>query len=331
MKQIVLFFTVVTLSATSALAKGHGHGGGHSGGHSHSGGSHSASRSTGGHINTGTHSGTGTHAVTGGNRTTAHPHARITRSTSPRSIAAMHTSSQPLNRAIPGTTATSRQMGHDPIYTAPATGAGYYYSPYYYSPYYYNPYYSMWSFGYGFMYSPSYYPVNSPLYNNSSSGEDQLSDEPMDGYVVFYNDTISGSVIIEKKGVALETTDSGKSYDYQFHAKDKGLQYVTVYNEDNKQLNLVRLKGNTKKLWRIVHTGKLNIYDSRRGFIYKPEDIDIKTLTVEYKGEVETYNATSADGAKKWLANYVNEAYGQNLDPTKFSWKELLIYVDKLD
>ena len=329
------------------------HGGGHGG---HSGGGHASSHSGGTHSSGVTHSnGSSNHAS--GINNTRHTSTRsvITRSTSPSVITAHHarsvrpmvvkgTTKAPVagataghgsgttennNSVYPGfynNTSNNRSSYNDPYYYS-------YYYPYYsyyYAPFFYDPYYSPFMLCFGFMYSPSYYPGNSPAYANNQNNE-QLNHEPMDGFVVFYNDTLSGAVTVAKRSISLETTDSGRNYDYKFHQKDQGVQYVTVYNEDDKQLSLVRLKDEPKKLWRVIHTGKLNIYDDRRGFIYKPGDIDVKSLTVSYNGETASLHSNSVNDTKEWLTEYVNRAYGSSLDPKKFNWNELLIYIDKLD
>ena len=323
MKQLLLLFISALLLTTPSFAKGHGHGGGgHSSSHSSSGHSHVSSGAA--------HSG-GMHSNAAGNHTAGTKHANkksvITRSTSPRIIASRHSITLP--RSSSGSNTTTIQRNNEVNYPPYFYGSYYPYYSSYYAPFFYDPYYGPFVSYFGFMYTPNYYPLSSSNYANS--GEEQLIDEPMDGYVVFYNDTLSGAVTVNKRSISLETIDSGRNYDYNFHPKNQGLQYVTVYNEDDKQLNLVRLKDEPKKLWRVVHTGKLNIYDGRRGFIYKPEDIDVKTLTIQYNGAIESLNSYSAEATKKWLTQYVNQAYGSNLDPKNFSWNELLIYIDKLN
>ena len=341
MKQILLFFTLpCLLLAGHSFAKGHGggHGGGHSGG-GHSGGGHAhAAPHPGGQQGNTRSSG----SSFSGHKAATHTSSKtiITRSTSPSKIAANHGHQYATGLATPlPRTGLGANSATTTSYTTPASfenyNNGYYgnpysYYPYYASPIFYDPYYSPFMFYFGYMYSPNYYPVNSPMYAGTTY-DDQIIKEPMDGFVVFYNDTLSGAVTVARRAVSMETTDSGKDYDYHFREKDPGLQCVTVYNEDNKQLNLVRLKGDTKKLWRVIHTGKLNIYDGRRGFIYKPEDVDLKTLTISYNAEITSINSSSAQETKQWLTGYVNQVYNLNLDPNKFTWKELLIYVDKLD
>ena len=132
-------------------------------------------------------------------------------------------------------------------------------------------------------------------------------------------------------GILVETADTARGYDYKFRIKKPGLDYVTVYNDDNKQINLVRLKDEPKTLYRVIHEGKLNIYDERHDFIYRPEDVDARTLIVVYNGEIVHLHGHSLEREKERLAAFVNKAYGTDLDPQKYNWKQLLIYIDKLD
>jgi hypothetical protein len=203
----------------------------------------------------------------------------------------------------------------------------YFYGSYGYAPYY-DPYFSMWSFGANFMYTPHYSSPATNEYNNDENN----NKEPMQGFVVFEHDTISGQITISKNAISLETKDTARGYDYKFKKKQQGLQYVTVYDNDDttNQLNLVRLKNN-KELLREIHTGKLNIYDGKYGFIYRPEDIDVSTIVVVYNGQQDALHSSSAGKTKHWLTDYVNKAYNLELKPKDFTWKELLIYIDKLD
>jgi hypothetical protein len=104
--------------------------------------------------------------------------------------------------------------------------------------------------------------------------ENENTDDSLEGYVVYAHDTISGLVTIGSGAVFLETADSAQSYDYKFRMRKKELEYVTAYNSDDKQVKLLRLPSNKNQMWRVVHEGKLNVYDDGKGLIYRPEDID---------------------------------------------------------
>jgi len=334
MKQILLFVATCLLTATGALAKGHGGGhGGHSGGShssSHSGGhtaAHTAAHSSNSHSSSG-HAGSG--MGHGAAHSTTHTRIVINRSTSPRSIAENH----PRNSTAiqKGTTAPPRNGA--PV-TDPGTShypANYYgyYNPYYSNPYAYSPYFDMWSLAFNMMYSPSYPYMAGSSGNNDDYSNNNLEDD-LEGYAVYAHDTISGTLTLKPNAILLATSDSGKDYDYTFKIRDKELEYVTAFNSEDKQVKLVRLEKNRKKLWRVVHEGKLNLYDDDHGFIYRPEDIDKMFLVARFNGTTKTLNSFYGVKSKEQLTEYVNEAYGLHLDPKNFSWNQLLIYLDKLD
>jgi len=325
MKRFILFFAVALfVSVSPSFAKGHG--GGHGGGH------HSSSRSSSGFSNY-------------GNSRTSAATSRSTGASSRSSAVASapaHISAQPIpvRKAAAGSSATTTGSGSG--VAGSGNGYGYqgfygssYYPPEYYTAYYgygYNPFFYdpfMMSFGTGFMFSPHYNYVSSP--NDNSSGNEQETIANMPGYVVFENDTLKGVVTLTGKGVNVETTDQQQKYDYAFAARKEGLTYVTVYNTDSSQLNLVRVDDDSRRLYRVIHEGKLNLYDGRHKFIYQPEDIDIQSLYVVYNGEGSELRARSKEDAKIRLTQFVNKAYGLNLDSKDFTWKALLVYLDKLD
>jgi hypothetical protein len=345
MKHFILLFTLSSfLTTNTSIAKGHGggHGGSHGGGHGagHVGGyagARSGSHSSGGY-------GGGSHGSGGygsGHSSSGHsmalPISHSTGNAASRTVAT--------SRSLPGgyrapvrnsTYVSGKNRASGRMYYGGYHREYYNPYPYYYNAcplYFYNPYFSMLSFGLNFNYTPNYYSGGPSNYNNGNYTDpgNYPSEEDLDGYVVYAHDTISGAVTIKNNSVSVETADTARGYDYRFKIKKQQLQCVTVHNDDNKQVNLVRLKDEPKKLWRIIHEGKLNIFDERHDFIYRPEDIDARTLIVVYNGEIVHIHARSMEATKQRLTSFVNKAYGNDLDASKYSWKELLVYIDKLD
>ena len=349
-----LFIFCLSLSvpyATYAYGHGHGghggghggHGGGHGGGGGHSSGahggtahgggfgSHPAARGTGG-MHSGTSFGARSSVPVRAGRTGNMPLTRTTAARGVNSIGGYRGTVTTHNAATTGTVTNHREYAY--------TGGGYfygsniarreyydyyyynYYYPYYMSPY---PYFGMWSVGYGMLYTPHY--NNTAPVNNSGQAEEVT----MDGYAVYEHDTIQGRVTLTPRMVLVAAKDSSNNYNYRFKLKKEGLESVTLYNNDNKELSLIRLQDEPKKLWRVVHEGKLNLYDDRRGFIYSPDDIDRHSLKVVWNGSAASLGYHSETDTKERLTQYVNKAYGLNLKPSDFTWKELLIYIDKLD
>ena len=328
MKYFFLFFASCLFLTGAALAKGHGgHGGGHSG--SHSGGGHASPSHTGS-----THPGNGRSSSGAGhsaNHISTHT-AIVRRATSPRAISVNHQRSMPVHQkgfGLPprgGEPAVNYGTGYSPGYY----GYGYYY-PSCYNPFFYDPYYSMFSIGLGMMYSPTYSAGQGAGNDYYADNQDNNSTEELEGYVVYANDTLSGAISMRGNTVFLETADTARGYDYKFKMKNKQLEYVTAYNDDDKQVKLVRLTKSKNKLWRVVHEGKLNLYDDDHRFIYRPEDIDKMSLIAEFNGQEKTLNSFYGVKSKDQLTAYINEAYGLHLDPKNYNWNQLLIYLDKLD
>jgi len=324
MKNFTLIFLISVIQfSIPSFAKGHGGGhGGHNGGH-----------------------GGGSHAGNGGHNSSERGTAQRSAGRTTKTYVGRSARTLPPINQVNGLRNGGRNNTVTPRNTVPVT-SGYGYNPYehwnaypyyYYGSYGYAPFYdlyfSMWSFGANFMYTPHYSSPATSDYNNGETGYNaDDNNESMRGFAVFERDTISGEITIAKNAVSLETADTARGYDYKFKMKQQGLQYVSVYdnNDTNNQLNLVRLK-NDKELLREVHVGKLNVYDGRHGFIYRPEDIDVSTLVVVYKGKEDAIHSSSVGKTKQWLTDYVNKAYNLQLKPNDFTWKELLIYIDKLD
>ena len=160
---------------------------------------------------------------------------------------------------------------------------------------------------------------------------DNYIEDSLEGYVVYAHDTLTGALTIDGGSVFLETADSVQSYDYKFRMRKKELEYVVGFNSDNKQVKLVRLEKDKGQMWRLVHEGKLNLYDDGKGLIYQPEDIDKSLMMAEYNGKMIKLNSFSLVRNKETLVQCINEAYGVKLDPKQSGWNELLIYLDKLD
>jgi hypothetical protein len=149
-----------------------------------------------------------------------------------------------------------------------------------------------------------------------------------DGYVVYGKDTLPGIVTFNKNIVYLENSYSpGHRGVCSFLLAGKALHAVTVYY-GNHELYLVRLSENEKRLSRVLHTGKLNIYDDSYKFP-TADNIHKSGLRIVYGGQMKSLK-TSGD-TKKELIDHINAVYGLNLDANSFSWQGLLRYIDKLD
>lgn len=153
-----------------------------------------------------------------------------------------------------------------------------------------------------------------------------------DGYVVYNRDTLRGFIFVSKDEVNLEHPISNElSKYYNFQLRDRSLSFITMYNHDKKPLCLTRVRPNDRNMMRLVHEGKINIYDDRINYIYDPEDIDKNMIMISYDGIVEDLSSFLTETTKRDLIDFINDVYSLKLDPKTLTWKELLIKIDKLD
>ncbi len=142
-----------------------------------------------------------------------------------------------------------------------------------------------------------------------------------DGYIVYNSDTIPGIVTITQNQVSLDTKEYGnRKIFYQADLKNPKLTAITVF-KGPKELHLVRLFTNDKHLYRMVHKGKLMLYDRSYNFL-TTENINNSLLAVREKGIQKIKG-------KIELAKTVNETYGLQIDVSKTSKKELIRIINR--
>lgn len=153
-----------------------------------------------------------------------------------------------------------------------------------------------------------------------------------DGYIVFKGDTLHGIVQLSKTTLYFEQYqphDQVKPYEIKL--KNPDLQTIMVYNYDNKALCITKVQHDDKKMRRVIHKGKLNIYDDWMKYIYNPSDIDPYLLVVEYDGVVDELGTFTKGTMMRDLVAYVNDIYGLKLDARTMTWSKLMRQIDELD
>ena len=155
-----------------------------------------------------------------------------------------------------------------------------------------------------------------------------------DGYIVYKSDTMKGLIMMYSKFEILfqKVINEDYSYYYKFNKANTDLQTIMMYNgKDKKPVCFTRIKKRDKKLMRVIHDGKLSIYDDRVGYIYDPKDIDKNLIVIAYNDTVEDLSSFFTENTKRDLIVFVNDIYGLKIDPKTITWKELLVKVDMLD
>jgi hypothetical protein len=146
-----------------------------------------------------------------------------------------------------------------------------------------------------------------------------------DGYIVYESDTVPGIVTVTNNSVVLERhiKQTGRNY-YNVELSDLMLKAIVVF-KGPKELHLVRLMEQDKHLSRVVHNGKLRLYDRSYDF-----------LTASNVGRhLHVIDPISGKKAKissiKELAAQVNGTYNLTLNPETISRKELITIINRLD
>lgn len=178
-----------------------------------------------------------------------------------------------------------------------------------------DPYYSAWYFA-GYMQwqvlDDMLQPWNSALYAS------------LDGYIVYGEDTLSGVVTVADRSVYLEQVlDAATEYGYNADYADSMLNEVVVF-KGNRELHLARILPGDKQLYRVLHTGRLNIYDDSYCLL-SGNNINRAHIKVVSGGRVSEIEN------KDQLLEQVNAAYGMHLKHKGMTWAKLLDIIDTLD
>jgi hypothetical protein len=169
-------------------------------------------------------------------------------------------------------------------------------------------------------------------YNREEETQRNLDNVLPDGYVVYKNDTIRGYIMVDKKDIYIKQFGGfGHDVERTFSTTNTDVTCVMLYNAEDKMMALVRLNAADRKLWRIVHEGKVNLYDDRIGFIYEPNDIDKDNLTIVCGGEVEHMKTFFGFDVKQSLIDDINHEYGAALNGKTSTWSQTLEFLDKQD
>lgn len=171
------------------------------------------------------------------------------------------------------------------------------------------------------------YPFSFEDFDSFTGSDDVVQLHSFDGYIVYGKDSLSGIVTFNKDEVYLDNTVNNMRRFHSYLLSTKNLKAVTVFS-GSRELALVRLSGKDKKLSRVLHTGKLSIYDDKLLFP-AANNVNGRALRVEYSGQIITLRGSRE--VKNQLVDYINRAYNTKLDAKNFSWEGLMYYIDRLD
>lgn len=177
------------------------------------------------------------------------------------------------------------------------------------------------------MLSYGYYFYNEFLFYNDRTGDEHKTQlKSYDGYIVYDKDTMPGIVTMDVNATYLEQPISKvREYSATVKYNDKYLKGIVLYR-GNRTVHFARVQESDKRLWRMVHSGKMEVYDNNSGFL-RPDNINYATMKVRLQKTGEVTRIKD----KKQFVGYLNDAYGLSLNAGNLTWKEIFAYLDRLN
>ncbi|MDR3681996.1 MAG: hypothetical protein P4L41_18640 [Flavipsychrobacter sp.] len=151
-----------------------------------------------------------------------------------------------------------------------------------------------------------------------------LKGQNYEGYVVYRKDTVRGLLRFKMGAVWIENGMFNAAGKYKIN--DRHLHAITISNREGTIIKLVKFKNFNNKFYRLVHEGKMTMYDRHFVFSKEPREVDIENMVVTYDGNVKELNEKWVLGAKKKLVDEINQVYGTNISPKDYSHDELVKY-----
>jgi|GEM_PF-2400380 len=156
---------------------------------------------------------------------------------------------------------------------------------------------------------------------------DEIRKTNYNGYAVYNNDTLRGTLYIKGETVTI-TNAAGTGTKYKLI--DTNLHTLYLTDKDNQRLFLTKFDAKENTFYRLVYTGKLSLYDYSYTFDYSHRGIKLDDMKVAYNNKIEDMNTFWTTFPKKRLVYYINKVYGQQLNPKEYSKAEVLDYLKKL-
>lgn len=179
-------------------------------------------------------------------------------------------------------------------------------------------------------------PVAASFYDNYVFEMLELDQEvsmqysSFDGYIVYNGDTLQGIVTLTEESVILEEpVEKVPAYGYSALLSDKNLQSI-VFFYDYHTLHLTRPAEDDTKLLRVVHSGKINIYDDNYSFLTY-NNIRKGNLKLTYNGQYQRLKSPFHNDNLEQLINAVNTTYSTQFNSKDISWNELFANIDELN
>ena len=160
--------------------------------------------------------------------------------------------------------------------------------------------------------------VHTAIYVHHS--QNRLNGMPADSMrctVVYNDDTLRGTARYKNGKFLMANSDTT----LKLNPDNLALKSMTLYRADT-SLTLVRLERKDRQMYRLIHSGKLNIYDDRGDFVHDAKHIGTVKITPDGSPRIV---------GRRGLINFINKIYGAQLSRKETSWEQLIAYIDNMD
>ncbi len=179
--------------------------------------------------------------------------------------------------------------------------------------------------------------TNRPVRNNTKHALEPIkpnteSNIQGDGYLIYKNTMIRGKITLGKNFINLERKiNDTENFVTNMYLTDTALKLVTIYKPGKTPLCLNRIRNTDKAMMRLVHEGKVNIFDDRILSFYATANVDKNKIVITMKDVPEDLSSTLPDRTKSKLIERINKAYALNYDANDMAWATLLQKIEGLD
>ena len=168
------------------------------------------------------------------------------------------------------------------------------------------------------------YVITTTTYTNSGTALTNVHK----GYVVYNKDTSTGYLHMSHDTLFMSAAEAPSVNMKVFTTADTLLQTFMIYNPDNNgNLRITRVKEYGNSFYRVLHSGKINLYDNVYTF---PSTINIEIPKMKIVIEGSACESFFSLDPKKHLIKLINKTYGLKLN-TQLSNDEVLGHITNLD
>ena len=151
-------------------------------------------------------------------------------------------------------------------------------------------------------------------------------------YIVYNGDTLDGVVTLKNDRIVLQPmTVAGSEVADTFLLTDIRLtSLVATGYRGQRDLFLTRMNEHDKKMLRVLHSGKLSVYDD--SYIFPDAgNVDVNRMKIASGNSRAPHCPAVVLDPELYLIRKVNKAYGLDLKKKDFTIPGLLAYLDRLD